>query len=546
VSATSAQVRRTGVLFALLAALGIAAFLAAGPASAHATVTATTPVDGTNVASTPASVSVTFDEAVTLSPGFVKVVDADGDEVQQGTATVDDRTVTVALKSGLPTRAGYLVSFRVVSADGHPVSGTFGFTVGGGSPVSASAVGSQTSVLVEGFLDAGAAIGFVGFGVAGGAWLVVSRRAGVLDSRRARTVVQGGLALAIAGSVVQLLLHGPYVAGTGSSESAWSLVSDTLQSSFGIAHSIVVVALLALWVLSRPIARMTEPLQRDGIWLVAAAATLWVVALGALASAGHALVRTPVWLGYPSTVAHLLAVTTWMGGVVVLLAIVVRNAEPGAVVLVRRLSRVALWCVVVVAVSGVVQAYLETSSWAALVETTYGRLVIVKSALFLVLVALGALARWWLRTDEPVRAVRRGLVVEAVVMVGVLGVTSVLVSEPPARTAYAAELATRPASGTVRLDDARSVTVTVTPARRGPVSVQVRLSGVSEVEKVELSAEQRDRGVGPVPVDLDWQGGPLFTASGVVLPVSGAWTFQVTVTVSRFDAIVGDTTIELG
>ena len=539
--------RRVVALTGLLAALVVAGVVTAGAASAHATVTGSNPADGSNVATTPASVSVSFDERVTLSPGFVEVVDGSGNRVDDGKATVsgDGRTVSVGLRTGLPSRAGYLVSFRIVSDDGHPVSGSVGFTVGGGTPVSPSAAGPQTSPLIEGFLDAGAALTFLGLAAAGGAWLVISRRAGVLDSRRAQVVVRGGLLLGVGGTVVQLLLHGPYVAGSGGSSSAWALLRDTLTSAFGIAYLVVLAGLLVLLALERRIRRMTEPLQTAQLRLVSVAGVVWVGVLVALAAVGHARVRAPVWLGYPSTVVHLLAVTTWVGGVVVLLAIVVPRADPAAVVLVRRLSRVALWCVVAVAVSGVVQAWLETSSWSALVDTTYGRLVIVKASLFLVLVGLGALARRLLRTDEPVRAVRRGMVVEAAVMAGVLAVTAVLVSEPPARTAYAEQVAARPASATVALDATRSATVTVTPARRGPVGIAVRLSGVSEVESVTLTALQAQRGVGPVAVDLDWQGGGLFTASGVVLPVPGTWTFTVTVKVSTFDAVVADASIDV-
>ncbi|MHA3701709.1 copper resistance CopC/CopD family protein [Jatrophihabitans sp. YIM 134969] len=539
--------RRWCVLLAAFAVVVLTALVGAPDAAAHATVTGSNPADGADVPTTPTTVSISFDEAVTLDPGFVKVVDGNGGEVESGKATVsgDGRTVEAPLKSGLPRSAGYLVSFRVVSADGHPVSGTVAFTVAGGTPVSPTDVGSGTSPLVEGFLDAGAAIGFIGFGVAGGAWLVISRRAGVLDSRRVRVVVRGGLLLALAGSVIQVLLHGPYVAGAGSTDSPWSLLADTVRSAFGIAQLVVIVALLGVLTLARRIERMTEPLHPAQQRVIGAAAVLWVVALGALAAAGHARVRPPVWLSFPSTVLHLLAVTTWVGGVVVLLAVVVPNGDPAAAVLVRRLSRVAVWCVVVVAVTGVVQAWLETSSFSALTDTTYGRLVIVKSALFLVLVGLGALARWWLRTDEPVRAVRRGLVVEAVVMAGVLAVTSVLISEPPARTAYAAEIATRPASTTASLGGSQSATVTVTPARRGAVGISVRLAGTTEVEDVSISALQQKRGIGPVEVDLEWQGGPLFTASGVVLPVSGPWTFTLRVRASQFDAVVADVTIDL-
>ena len=110
---------------ALLVA-GFAALLLAQPAAAHAVVVGSTPVDGSRLQQSPASVTVKFDEAVGLDLGYLRVVDSVGRRVDAGTASHpngDGTQITVGLKSGLGDGT-YLASFRIISADSHPVAGS--------------------------------------------------------------------------------------------------------------------------------------------------------------------------------------------------------------------------------------------------------------------------------------------------------------------------------------------------------------------------------------------------------------------------------------
>ena len=118
------------------------ALIAAGPANAHAVLEGTTPERGAQLDTAPGQVVLRFSEPVEIALGSVRVYDARGREVQAGAATHPrggDRWVAVRLQPGLPD-GGYTVTYRVVSADSHPVSGGFVFSVGAGGPAAATTV----------------------------------------------------------------------------------------------------------------------------------------------------------------------------------------------------------------------------------------------------------------------------------------------------------------------------------------------------------------------------------------------------------------------
>src|SRR3954463_12618479 len=138
-----ARVRRArSLLIVLLAAWVVGGVAAAVPAAAHATLVSTDPAEGARLESMPAQVTLEFSEGVSLGAGYARVLGSDGARVDTGTASVSGRVLTIPVRAGLPDD-GYLVSYRVISADAHPISGAYSFVVGNGEPVSASAAGAK-------------------------------------------------------------------------------------------------------------------------------------------------------------------------------------------------------------------------------------------------------------------------------------------------------------------------------------------------------------------------------------------------------------------
>jgi methionine-rich copper-binding protein CopC len=130
------------VLTALLVAVG------AGPASAHASLLSTDPADGASVVAVPEQVTLTFNENI-ANPAYVAITAPDGEQLEVTDARAVDHAVTATVEpSGL--RGVHEMSYRVVSADGHPVKGTVVFTTTTGEtvdPVATSADASQESFL---------------------------------------------------------------------------------------------------------------------------------------------------------------------------------------------------------------------------------------------------------------------------------------------------------------------------------------------------------------------------------------------------------------
>ncbi len=119
--------RVRALLLTLLVAAGVS-LTWAGPASAHARLVSISPADGATLTTAPTEVVVTFDDTVTPGLSVVTVKSSNGANVAQGKATEAGPVVTQALLPDLPGGA-YTVAWKIVSDDGHPVSGTSTFTV---------------------------------------------------------------------------------------------------------------------------------------------------------------------------------------------------------------------------------------------------------------------------------------------------------------------------------------------------------------------------------------------------------------------------------
>lgn len=134
--------RRRGRLFG---AVAVAAVLVLGPgagaAKAHDVLVGSVPAAGAAVDTAPSSVAIEFSNVPQALGTQVVVVGPDGAQASDGDTEQDGTTIRQPLAADLPAGA-YTVQWRATSADGHPLSGTFGFTVAQGAETPAAAGGS--------------------------------------------------------------------------------------------------------------------------------------------------------------------------------------------------------------------------------------------------------------------------------------------------------------------------------------------------------------------------------------------------------------------
>ncbi|KMO98119.1 copper resistance CopC/CopD family protein [Streptomyces roseus] len=421
------------VLAALLAAL----FTAAGPAAAHAALTASDPQDGAVVATAPAQVTLSFSEQVAMGDDSIRVMDPQGKRVDTGELRdmCSGNTIRygTALHSGLPDGT-YTVAWQAISADSHPVSGAFTFSIGAPS---ATTVALPTAQVGGGPVGIAYAIAryaaYAGFTVlvGGAAFILLCWRRGSAQRPLQKLIVRAWVTLTAA-TLVMLVLRTPY---TGSGKFADALDLDGLKAVLetktgaSLVSRLLLLGAAALFiaVLFGAYARRTEEAgerakrkgkekgrgaNREPGANAEADDLLFGLGIGGTVVAGgiaatwalseHASTGIQPGIAMPADILHLLAVATWLGGLTALLVALhkVPGIEREAV---RRFSRVAFVSVLVLAVTGVYQSWRQIGSWSALTGTSYGQLLLVKVGLVAVLVGIAYVSRSWTArlTDAP-------------------------------------------------------------------------------------------------------------------------------------------------
>lgn len=503
------------VLLALVVAL-----LAGGRASAHAQLVAADPAAGAILAEAPAVAVLTFSEPV--RPLAVRWFPPRGDPVE-ATPVAEGARLSVPLPSGGGTGT-FLLSWRVASADGHPVGGSHAFSVGAPTPAARPAAErtAWAAAAGRGILTLALVLG------AGGA---VSLR--LLDSRatplpRARRLASCAACAVFPAALLAGGLHGLDILGPPAAAllgpAPWAA---TLRSPFAatIAASLL-AAVAALGALHRP-----------GRASAAFALAGWILAAASFALFGHAATASPRWLAAPAIALHAGAVIFWLGALPALAERALatpRDLLPSL----RRFSRIAVPLVGLLVLSGTLLAIVQVGDPARLLATPYGRLLVAKLLLVLPLLGLAALNRLVLtpataRGDPRAPArFRRSVRAEILLMVVILAVASGFRLTPPPRSLQAAADATVHAHlhGPTLMAG-----LALTPGRRGPNALALTLyPDTPRPLEVRVSFADPARGIEPIRVAAIHDG-PTWRADGVFLPHGGAWKVAVEVLISDFD-----------
>lgn len=387
---------RRGRTVTALAALAAALALPAA-AWAHAALLRTSPSASGVVNRPPARVALTYSEAVEPRFAIVSVTDADG--ARQTTASprrspADPDTLVVPLKR--LAQGWYLVYWRVISVDGHPVRGAFTFAVGPNpGPAPQFAIPSISETAATPRLVAARWVAFLSVMAAIGLYVLrmliarpLVRRVRDTHLRRVSLAFFAATALALVATPVYALLATADFA-LRSAFDVGALTPLLRVSAFGRGFLdlelclalFAVAAAISIWVdrPERPARSVAELLSIAGA-LAAAAAVLVVPGL-----AGHAAQTSPRWESLLFDWLHLVAGSVWVGGLAGLLvlwrSLPVARRVAGLVVCVPRFSNVAFVSVLALIGSGIGASLLHMPTLASLWETSYGKALLVKIGL---------------------------------------------------------------------------------------------------------------------------------------------------------------------
>ncbi|GAB3645323.1 copper resistance protein CopC [Glycomyces tarimensis] len=443
----------------------------ASPANAHALATGTDPASDEVLDSPPGEVVVEFNEPVTPVDAATGVVAPDGDRADTGIVeTGDDTTVVIGLDA--QQEGTYLVGYRVVSHDGHPVSGTFTFSVGTETePPSADALAAETDPLVQGLLYAERGVGYAGLALALGTGVLLA--VGARPRHFGARLVAVGLSAVAISAVAGIVLQAAYESGVAVSALDAAALQSVMESNVGLAALLrLLVVLLAM-----PLLRALITTDRPGTPALAGLAGVGLALTATWPLAGHPMATEPVVAAFAADWLHAAAGLTWAGGVAALLVLAIKSE--GEVPPRAREFWVALvpWLMAVIIVAGLSSALLHIDSFEALTDTTYGRLVVLKAAILVVIVAVGlGTRRALLRGTEGRTALRRLAGAEVALAAAVLAAVVVLVQVVPAKTALLESEATTVESTGVAgaiSTDMYTGQVVLEPGRPGPNSVRI-------------------------------------------------------------------------
>ncbi len=495
-----------------------------GVASAHAILESSSPEPSALLTSSPTEIRLDFDEQVEDTLGDIRIYDSEQQEVSISKtvrSAVDASIVTAdvpTLKNGV-----YVVVWRVVSADGHPVSGAFPFEIGTKSTGTSATLLEEILNRTETISPLGnpmstlRLLGFLGLILLVGCISLLWRSPHLGTARVRKTLRYSSVFLAFS-SLGLLLMQGPYTAGK-----SWGAVFDTviigdvLQTRLGIALFIRSIC-ACVW----GIIAVTASTSVSRLWRISVIATA-VITIATYAGSGHQSAATLPSVFVPLDMIHLAAISMWVGALLAL-AVISRdnNIENEA----KRFSQMATWSMPVVVVTGVVQGLHLLGGINAVTQSSFGKLLLVKTLLVGGAVVCGSKARGTLQSGE-FSSIGRIIRWESTVVVLVLAVTSLMVAQSPNA------MSPTPISfSTTKVQNGILAELSVVPAVVGTAEVHVLVTSpggsLTPVTSVTVQFDLPSRNIPAIPVSMT-ELGPNHWIGIVQFPFSGAWNMNTRV-----------------
>jgi len=538
----SRMARQLAATLAIL--VGVLA-LGTGIASAHATVESSSPADGQTLPTSPSEVSVTFSEPVSTASGGLSILNADGNHVDAGKSQVTNgRTLVTEIPQSL-SDGTYVATYRVLSADGHPVSGSFLFGVGSGAVDRSAQPQSSGDRLWEIIGGISRALMYLAALIAAGvAFFLAFIHDHDADRWRIVPFVRIGSILALFSAIGVVMSQAALLTGKGAGAiTDTNVLRDVLNQNLGWSLALLMIG-LAVVHLSTDITKkvVSQSFAFYGGLAVTISFAVW----------GHATELAPRAVSLVADAVHATAAALWLGGLIGLVMILsLRSAETvrSTAGIISRFSLMAFWSVIVLAIAGLTLTITGSdASLHAIVTTTWGQLVLAKVGLTLIVVIIAA---WNRRTlvpslttptettnDLSIRwaTLRRTVRTEALLLVVVVCLTAVLVNIPPARTAVVPKAARFDVSKRV---DTGTVELSVDPAIVGTNTVVARYADgtgqpLNVANSMTIEFSQPSAGLQPITRQVPVSEPGVFTIQGNEFSIPGTWTVTIAVRTGDF------------
>jgi copper transport protein len=499
-------------------------------AEAHASLTNAVPGPNDELQQSPSRIVLTFNERLEEGGFYIKVYDSDQKTVTDNKARMNASLTSMELELPDLRQGSYLVTYHVISADGHPVEGTYLFAVGqslNGQPAGADhtmdhmhSPGLSPYMSLQDIVNFASRIFYYVMMLLFTGWVVWLRFGKVSGAHAPTTLGSWGVQLQrgyLIAFLIAMFSHLYAMIGNGGQSALASLFAG---SAIGyIWLTMLALSLLSFIVLYRNI----------GIDL------LWVALLWLFESLnGHAAAFEPKAQTILLNLIHLGAAALWIGGLLMLLVLWF-TAKDAAAEFFPRFSVAAGASLILLAVTGVVSAFIFLPDIRYVIETQWGRLLLIKSALVLFVVVSGTLLRVFYR-KRSLRKVSVLLRVDAIlavmiaVIVGVFTYLSPLPVNQPLNWHVMGDKIHMTTQITPNVPGINDFTVKVwLPEDLGkPKQVLLRLSNLNmpDIAPIDVPLTYTEDAVAEESYGLKKH---TYTARGAYMPYPGDWRIVVRV-----------------
>ncbi len=509
-------------------------------ASGHAALVKAVPWDGAVIKEAPSALTLTFNEPI--SPLIIRLIGPDGNAIPVGDAVTENATVRIPAPR--LARGTHVLSWRVISADGHPVGGSIVFSIG--APSRSSLPETQRSAdlsIIAGLWTLRFVI-YIGLflGIGGAvfaAWILPDRDVPMAAARAAALAALAGGSFAALGAIG---LQG--MDALDLPLSAWREAATWetgFKTSYGVTAVAAACALLvagfSFFLVSRRSARAVS------------LAALLGAAL-ALTLSGHAGTARPQLVSRPALVVHVACAIFWIGSLLPLYTSLRAAKEPAWSL--DRFSRVIPIPVAIVLASGCALALVQIDRINALWGTSYGQVLLCKLGLVALVLALAWLNRYRLvpRLTRDgaagVAPLRRSIGLELLLAFAILGVVALWRFTPPPRALAVAAPISIHLHGEKAMAD-------IEIAREGPRDAGTRANVLVldrdfqplSAKEVTLVLASPGSGIESIRRQAVPTGESTWRVDNLNIPVAGPWNLRVEVLVNDFEKVMLEATVEL-
>ena len=509
----------------------LALFILPVTAFGHASVLSSNPSPNESLDTIPEKISIQFSETIQSSFHSLAMYSKEGKEIPLQDIQVSGNTLEGKWSSSFDEGV-YIIKWRVVSGDGHPIEGTIPFQYGGANIPPNQLVGeehagfpSTTQIVLQTlqYLCFAALTGVLFF------YLTLAKRP-LPDqiSSRARRYIW----LSYTGLAISIVLSLPLKVTIDADVGWWHAfngiyLKKVLRSTqFGDIWIMEIVLLLALLVAIMAIWRYFNKVSLLTSFILVSALMVCKTFIG------HTMDTTHQYLAASMDFLHVMSMALWLGGLLAILIILPKSYNPKLTDVdektfywssIQKFSSWAVLFVMVLFASGIYSSYQHVPTLHSLLNTTYGQLLLGKIGLMTIMLGFGALHL--LRGKRKTKKLGLSTGVEFSLGIIVLLIAALLTNIQTATSSPG------PVEKTEMTENNDQVTLSVTPNETGENLIQVELinsEGVpyTDIEQLTVVMEPIDVDRGEVKLRLQEKEKGLFKAKSLIT-MSGKWKVKI-------------------